>query len=159
MLTTSQAKNFGVLVASLLLSHLAYGQTRAPGLVATYSDGRREVTAVVATPNFSLGRDETIHPQIAPAFSARWHGVIDILLPGRYRVSVRGGALSCRIKEREALDQWIDIEAGSHVVELEFTRRPGAARVQWVWWGSWGRTKLSRYALLTCLPRKSVLRA
>ena len=116
MIITGRVKNLCVLLATLLLSHVAYGQTRAPGLVATYLDGAREVTVVVATPHFSLEGDESIHPQITPAFSVKWRGFIEILLPGRYRFSVEGNASFCRIDGKAVLDRWIDLDAGFHAL-------------------------------------------
>ena len=133
MIITGRVKNLCVLLATLLLSHVAYGQTRAPGLVAAYLDGVREVIAVVATPHFSLERDESIHPQITPAFSVKWRGFIEILLPGRYRFSVAGNAPSFRIDGKAVLDRWIDLNADLHAIELEYTRGPDAARVHWTW--------------------------
>ncbi|HLU46595.1 MAG TPA: hypothetical protein VK116_00875, partial [Planctomycetota bacterium] len=43
-----------------------------PGLVALYRSGEHEVAEIVPVPRAELGPMESLHPAIAPSFSAEW---------------------------------------------------------------------------------------
>jgi cbb3-type cytochrome oxidase cytochrome c subunit len=61
---------------------------RRPGIVATWTDGSREVTRIEGRPAFFLAPDESPHPQIsAESFSATWQGRLNVLRPGKYQFS------------------------------------------------------------------------
>ena len=58
------------LIVLLMLEELAFSQTRLPGLLAKLGDGAHTLELTVPTPNFYLDADESLHPQLLPAFTA-----------------------------------------------------------------------------------------
>ena len=110
-------------------------QTKAePGLLATYSDSSHSVITMSSTPNFALRENESIHPQIAREFAAVWDGVLKIDRRAKYTFTVDGAAdAKLIIHGNDANGGTIELDPGDHPIKLEYTRKPGAARVQLLW--------------------------
>jgi mono/diheme cytochrome c family protein len=105
-------------------------QAATPGLVATYSSGNHTVTTVTSAPAFDLKPNESIHPTLPPEFSARWDGLIKIIRAGEYRFI---GDAKILINRQDVSDKEIKLTEGDHPITIEFTRKPGAARLLLQW--------------------------
>jgi hypothetical protein len=57
-----------------------------PGLIATTTDGQRQMVFVMPTPNFTLGANQSIHPQLDPAFKVTWGGSLNVPVGGLYTI-------------------------------------------------------------------------
>ncbi len=122
----------GLLVAPCVLGVLLAGPAfAADGLVAEYGDGARRVTEIVATPNFSLLAEESIHPGVKPTFSASYTGAIKILVAGKYKFAAAPAVLT--IDSHEIVDGLVDLAPGLHNVRLAYRRPAGPARLQVIW--------------------------
>src|SRR3954454_11047715 len=73
--------------AVLLRPVMAAGE---PGLLATFADGKQTVKIVVNAPAFALADNESVHPQVAPAFTATYEGSIKVLRRATYNFSCDG---------------------------------------------------------------------
>ena len=102
----------------------------APGWLAIYSDRDHTVHQVVATPNFSLAANESIHSQIAPSFEARYLGVLRITRGGEYTIS---GDAQIEINGKQILDKPIRLTVGDHSLKMSYRRKAGPARLQLRW--------------------------
>ena len=107
-------------------------QDLRPGLRMHLEDGTRNSVTYVPTPHFYLRADESLHPEIAPAFRAEWHGFLTVLEPGRYHFSCDGATL--RIDGKIAsTSEGIELASGRHPLRLNLERRPGPASLQLRW--------------------------
>ena len=108
------------------------GQEQAepvPGLVATFRDDVRAVTAVVSLAELGLGAKESPHPAIKPAFSAEWSGKLRIKQPGKYRFDFPGKVMiSGVVVKGEA-----ELTAGYHDLVLSYQREAGEVSVGFYW--------------------------
>lgn len=121
--------------AVLLMVGLA-GAARAaplPGLVAEYRDGERQVTVVVPTPSFTLRAEESVHPDVRPAFSARYTGALNVVVPGKYRFEAAPATLA--IAGKVVGDAPVELKAGLVPLTIEYRRTTPAARLQVLWQG------------------------
>jgi mono/diheme cytochrome c family protein len=142
-----------------------------PGLVAVYRDTagptptevyQRDPTIAV---NWKAG--ESAHPRLAAdGGSARWEGYVNVLRPGPYRFSVwLRGKFRLRVTGREVLaaevtgaaaalreGPEVQLEAGVHPLVADFTRLPGAARVELLWQAPHFATEPLPYDHLGHLP-------
>ncbi|MCC6418626.1 MAG: c-type cytochrome [Gemmataceae bacterium] len=148
----------GLLLGAWLASHLpAAAQVKRaelrPGLVMICRDGPpggAEITQLEPTIAFALGEGEGLHPRLtARGGTVRWEGYLTILRAGEYQFSaVLRGKLRLTVAGKEVLGAEVRdatpaavqgpatrLEAGVYALAGEFTRLPGAARVQ-VWWKS-----------------------
>jgi mono/diheme cytochrome c family protein len=124
------------------------------GLVTTYRDNARpkpvEIVRLEPTIALALGEGEAAHPQLAAdAGTVTWKGYLNVLRAGKYRfrVVLRGQfklgvggkeVLAAQVaEEKPALKEGPDVqlEAGVHPLLAEFSRPPGAARIE-LWWQS-----------------------
>jgi mono/diheme cytochrome c family protein len=121
----------GVLLL-LLAAGVAFGQAARlqPGLVGRASDGARTVTFLTPTANFTLAAEQSVHPQLRPAFKAEWNGVLTILRAGRYTIFASAKVF---LDGREVQNQTVPLEAGEHALKVQFDRVPGPARLQLEW--------------------------
>jgi cytochrome c2 len=118
--------------------------------VATYRDDKpaAEVVQLEPTIALSLGRGEAPHPRLsAEGGTFRWEGYLNILRAGDYQFSAAlRGKLRLTVAGKEVLrgevtgekaeqvaGQATRLEAGFQPLLAEFTRLPGAARVQVSW--------------------------
>jgi cytochrome c551/c552/mono/diheme cytochrome c family protein len=124
-----------------------------PGVVATHEDGAKPPTRfheLAPTVALALGPKEAAHPRLALGGGrARWEGYLNILRPGVYRFSAQlRGRFRLRIGPAAVLEAEVQgpapelrtgpevrLEAGLHPLSAEFTRFPGAARVELFWEG------------------------
>ena len=118
-----------MLVLCMLVTEVA-AQSSQNGLVATYADGEHQVVRVVPTPDFSLQAGESIHPQIAPRFTASWRGVLKVNRAGRYRVFAKGARVEVR---GQVADQLVTLPTGEHPMTIQFQREADAARLDLRW--------------------------
>src|SRR5438876_988404 len=98
-----------------------------PGLVAEYSDGKTTVHTVALSPAFALKENESVHPQIAPKFSAKYQGSLKVLRRAAYSFKVGEARLTL---DGKAVNAAIDLDPGEHAISISFERKPGAARLQ-----------------------------
>ena len=102
------------------------------GLLCSATDGRRSIVFAVPAPGFTLKPDESLHPQLGPAFRAEWSGFLRVPRAGRY--TLRGEA-RIRIGDIELTNAPVHLNAGDLPLHIEFNRVPGPARLQ-LWWES-----------------------
>ena len=106
----------------------------APGLVATYADGKHRIVTLVATPDFVLGDLESVHPQLGTAFTAEWNGLLKIVKRARYTLAFDGTMdAKIRVDEKDVSGKPVDLDLGDHPIQITFTRKPGSARGQLIW--------------------------
>jgi mono/diheme cytochrome c family protein len=107
---------------------------RDPGLLATYIDGTHKIVATVPTPNFSLRDNESLHPQLSLIFSAEWIGFLKIEKRAAYTIA-SDGAPEARVSidGHDLSGKPVELDLGDHPIKIEFTRKPGAARLQLIW--------------------------
>ena len=104
------------------------------GLVGTYADGKHRIVTIAVTPNFVLKDSESIHPQLGSGFSAEWNGVLKIDRRAKYTSGAQGNVeTKIAIDGRAVTGELIDLDLGDHPIKIEFTRKPGAARLQLMW--------------------------
>src|SRR3954471_13414911 len=65
-----------------------------PGLLAEYSDGKTTVHSATLTPAFVLKENESVNPQIATKFTAKYEGMLKILRRATYTFTVDGANLT-----------------------------------------------------------------
>jgi mono/diheme cytochrome c family protein len=123
-----------------------------PGSIITYRDPGKtnavELTRLEPTIALALKKGEAPHPRLrADGGTVHWQGYVNILRAGPYRFSaVLRGKLRVTVGGKEmlaaevkadapALKQGpeVRLEAGVHALTAEFTRFPGAARVELFW--------------------------
>lgn len=120
-----------------------------PGLAATFRDsGKGEVVQLEPTIGLALKAGEAAHPRLsADGGSVRWEGFVNVLRAGNYRFSATlRGKFTLRIGDKEVLAAETKGENASRVegpetrlaagiqpLVAEFTRLPGAARVELFW--------------------------
>lgn len=123
-----------------------------PGLVATYRDQAAPAPVEIARLEpglaLALGIGEAAHPRLAAdGGTVRWEGVLTVLRAGGYRfqATVRGRfrlaldgkeVLAVEGKAAVPVEQdggEVRLEAGAHPLRADFTRLPGAARLEVSW--------------------------
>jgi mono/diheme cytochrome c family protein len=148
-----------------------------PGLIATYRDTARPIPAEVVrlepTIALSLKSGESPHPRLAAdGGSARWEGYLNVVRAGnyRFRALVRGrvrltvGAkevLSAEVSDPAAAlkdGPEVQLEAGWQPTVAEFTRLPGAARVEVFWESKGFRSEPLPHEPLRHLPARAPAR-
>src|SRR5437773_11582148 len=112
-----------VLVGLVLASSAALGE---PGMSARFGDGKHIVTTTVLTPAFTLKEDESVHPQVAPAFTANYEGSLKVLRRASYTFTAAGAKLSIDGKEVAGP---VQLDAGEHPLAIGYERQPWAARL------------------------------
>jgi mono/diheme cytochrome c family protein len=141
------------------------------GLVATYRDDVRPAQATVTRLEpavaLALKPGESPNPRLdAGGGTAVWRGYVNVLrggayhfrveLRGRFRLTVAGKeALAAEAKgARPASKEGpeVELEAGVHPFTAEFTRLPGAARVELRWRSPFFRDEPVPYDALGHLP-------
>jgi len=113
-----------------VIALLACPLAAAPGLICTANDGGRTIAFAVPSPNFTLREAESIHPQLKPAFSATWRGVLKIERAGEYTFHT---SLELFIDGAPVRNEPVRLAAGERQIRLEFRRANGPARAQLVW--------------------------
>ncbi|MBM3890920.1 MAG: c-type cytochrome, partial [Verrucomicrobia bacterium] len=100
------------------------------GLIATATDGQRQMVFVTPTPNFTLGENQSIHPQLAPAFKVTWVGSLNVPVGGQYTIRADAQVF---LDGQEAQGRRVRLEAGERALRILHERRPGPARLQLQW--------------------------
>lgn len=138
------------------------------GLVLTSRDSAgRELAALEPSIALALNAGEALHPRLAPeGGTLRWQGYLVILRAGPYRFDATlcgrlhltvGGKvlLSATVGGSEAKQQEgpeTTLEPGVHLLEAEFTRLGGPARVELFWRGPHFRREPLPYDHVGHLP-------
>jgi mono/diheme cytochrome c family protein len=117
-------------VALLLACVLPSITLAEPGFVAEYSDGKTTLHTAVLGPAFTLKENESVHPQIAAKFTAKYEGSLKILRRAAYTFNVGNGRLTL---DGKGVDAAIDLDPGEHAISIGFERKSGAARLQPTW--------------------------
>lgn len=102
----------------------------APGLLAKYSDGPNTIETTVPTLAFSLRESDSIHPQLAPRFTAEFTGTLKILRRATYTFTADGATIEI---DGKSVTAPIELANGDHALTLRYTRKPGPARFQPTW--------------------------
>jgi mono/diheme cytochrome c family protein len=144
-----------------------------PGLVATHRDakpGGAEVVQLEPAIALALKADEAAHPRLAaPAGTVRWDGFLNVLrageyqfsavLRGKFRLTIAGKVVldaEARADEpASALGPAMRLEAGIHPLAAEFTRLPGAARLDVSWKAPHFHREPLPHSALSHLPAKA----
>jgi mono/diheme cytochrome c family protein len=166
----------GVCVALLIGCGVGPGRAVEPedlrrGLVTTWRDAAQprpgEVVRLEPVIALALKAGEAPHPRLrADGGSVRWQGHVNILRRGAYRFQVllRGrfrldisGKQVLAAEVRDAQPSLVEggevtLEAGVHPLVAEFTRLPGAARVELSWEAKHFRREPLPYDHLGHLP-------
>ncbi|HEV8604821.1 MAG TPA: hypothetical protein VGQ99_05615 [Tepidisphaeraceae bacterium] len=121
-----------LIILSLLATaaHAAKTEAPPPGLIATYSSKDFRVTTVSPSPAFILKENEAIHPQLSPQFSAHYAGLIKIIRAGQYKFVAEAEIV---IDGQKISDKEIKLDEGDHPISIDFTRKPGPARLLLQW--------------------------
>ena len=104
---------------------------RQPGLVLTVRDAAHQVRLVTSTPDFYLDADESLHPSLAPSFSAEWAGFLLVLRTTDYTFD-RGEA-QVFLDGTAVGDEAVRLEGGRRAVRIAYRRAPGAAGLRLRW--------------------------
>jgi mono/diheme cytochrome c family protein len=148
-----------------------------PGLVATYRDAARAVPAEIVrlepTIALALKAGEAAHPRLAAdGGGVRWEGYLNVVRAGdyRFRALVRGqfrlniagkDVLAAEVKgEAPALQEGAEVrlEPGWQPLVAEFTRLPGAARLEVFWESKGFRSEPLPHEPLRHLPARAPAR-
>lgn len=114
---------------SLLLGTSLAAQDMAAGLIGEYRDDQRSVNLVVASPNFYLHPDESLHPALRPSFESEWTGWLSILRAGTY--SFRGAEVA--VDGRAVDADGVSLSPGRHAIRIAYRRQAGPAALQLMW--------------------------
>jgi cytochrome c553 len=143
------------------------------GLVTTYRDDARpapaEVTRLEPAIALALGPGEAPHPRLAPGGTAVWRGYLSVLRGGPYRFQVRlRGRLRLSVAGKEVFaadargeqpemkeSPEIRLDPGAWPLVAEFTRLPGAARVELLWQAPFFRREPVPFDHLGHLPTEA----
>jgi mono/diheme cytochrome c family protein len=118
---------------AILLSNFLYAENKPePGVIATVTDGRHTVAYVTPAPHFTLKSNESLHPQIGANFQATFEGALTISEPDSYTIQADA---KVTINGKDAVGKAIALTAGEHPIRIEYTRKPGDARLQLQWEG------------------------
>lgn len=101
-----------------------------PCLVATYSDDQHTITTIAPTVGFTLKENESLHPQLAPAFKARWDGFIHITDPGTYSFQATGATIS--VAQGDTTKP-LELAPGHHRIRIDYQRPAGPAQLLLQW--------------------------
>lgn len=113
----------------LLLGAPLTAQDMAAGLIGEYRDDQRSVDLVVASPNFYLHPDESLHPALRPSFEAEWTGWLSILRAGTYLF--RGAEIA--VDGRAVGAGGLSLDPGRHAIRIAYRRQAGPAALQLMW--------------------------
>ncbi|MDB6121136.1 MAG: Cytochrome c [Pedosphaera sp.] len=100
------------------------------GLIATASDDTRHIAFLTPTANFTLTREQSIHPQLKPNFKAEWNGFLTIERTSKYTIT---GDARVFIDDKEIRGQTIQLESGEHAIRVTYERKTDQARLQLQW--------------------------
>lgn len=132
--TPSQVAN-----APLALPVAARSQApRTMGLVLQLSDDKHHVQTTTATPHFTLGAGESLHPGVAPDFTAVWTAQLNVPEAGAYNFSVEPADVIAEATIDGKPMVWGQVTAlsqGPHPFSLSYKRKPGPVRLQLRWSG------------------------
>jgi len=128
-------QKFLIALTAILLGVSALAQEKSqPNLIATYTDATHRVVTLAATLNFSLKDIESIHPQLAPAFTAQWDGVLKIVKRAKYTLTADGAPdARLQLDGKDVAAKAVELDVGDHPLHMEYARKPGAARLQLMW--------------------------
>jgi hypothetical protein len=101
----------------------------ASGMVATYRDEVRSVSEAVLLPELGLAAEESPHPAIQSAFTARFEGFLMIAQAGTYQFDTKGTLTL----NGETVAGARELEAGNHPITLTYRREPGPVRFGVSW--------------------------
>ena len=122
-----------ITLAALALSWKTWvvgAQESLPGLLWVARDGQRTVQFVTPTPNFALAPQESLHAQLAPAFSAECIGLLKVPQLGRYTIHAD---VPIWVSGNEVQNRVVKLDAGELPIRIAFDRKPGKARLQLLW--------------------------
>ena len=102
----------------------------APGLLATYTDGKNTIHRVVPTPSFTLAANESAHSQLLPKFNVVYTGLLKITRGGEYTIS---GDAKVEVKNQVVNDKSIKLTPGEHELKITYSRKAGESRLQLRW--------------------------
>jgi len=140
---------FAPAVGATVPSNDAVGAA-SDGVTVTANDGRTEVVFALAQPAFWCAREDSIHPALAPRFTATLRSQLLVERAGRFRffLVASGGAARVRIggegvaevaAERAAggdearEGSALELAAGMVPIEVEFARDAGPALLRREW--------------------------
>jgi mono/diheme cytochrome c family protein len=139
-----------------------------PMLAATHADSANaQVSRLEPVIALALKAGEAAHPRLKPDGTVRWHGYVNILRGGEYRFSamlrgrVRLDIAGKEVFAAEAAETTrrdgpaVTLPAGIHELTAEFTRLPGAARLELSWQAPHFRQEPLPYDMLYHLPEKA----
>lgn len=145
-----------------------------PGLVAVFRDSAKpvpcEITRLEPTLALAWKAGETAHPRLTPdGNTVRWEGFLNLPRPGSYQFRIRlVGKFKLTIAGKEMFSgeakqnsptlldgPTIALEAGVHPLTAEFTRFPGAARLEVSWQAGHFRLEPLPYDHLGHLPARA----
>jgi prolyl oligopeptidase PreP (S9A serine peptidase family)/mono/diheme cytochrome c family protein len=143
-----------------------------PGLIAVYRDSARptprEVVQLDPILAINWKANESAHPRLeAEGGTVRWEGSINVLRAGVYQFGVRlRGKFRLQVAGKEVVSAEVAgaapivregpetrLESGAHALIAEFTRLPGAARVEVLWQGPYFQMEPLGYEVLGHLPK------
>jgi mono/diheme cytochrome c family protein len=120
-----------VLCAAFAAAAASAEEVVSTGLLATYSDGNHRVVLSVPSPNFHLGPQESLHPTLAPAFSAEWSGSLSILQADEY--SFEAAPAELYLDGRRVDDKAVRLSVGAVPFRIVYRRTPGVAALLVRW--------------------------
>jgi hypothetical protein len=106
-----------LLLPALLVS--AHAAEMKPGLIVKATDGELTVHFVAVHPNVKLDGNESIHPQLKPAFRAELNGYVLLENAGDYKFPE---APSVRIDGKECAGQTVNLPAGQRRIQISVSR-------------------------------------
>lgn len=101
-----------------------------PGLVATYTDADHHVRSVVATPNFYLDAEESLHPSLASSFEAEWVGLLSVLRAGEYSLRAAGAEIHLNDERHEGP---VRLTPGRYPLVIKYRKPPGVVQLRFTW--------------------------
>lgn len=120
-----------VLLAMAAMAAPESGAERATGLRCRAGDGRREAVFAVAAPHLALDPGQSVHPQLGPAFTARWEGGLRIDRAGSY--TLRAEPARIYLDDAEAGGRAVALAAGVRRLRIELDRPAGPVRLRLEW--------------------------
>lgn len=119
-----------LLTAFALLPSLGAAQQWRPGLVARYRDAQGDISLLTPTVDIRLSAEQSVHPQVAPAFEAEWSGLLRIDRAGKYRLM---SSARIELLGEPAGDEMVQLATGEHPLRLRYERPAGDATVTLRW--------------------------
>lgn len=103
------------------------------GLVASARDARQQVAWIAPSAAFHLAATESLHPLLAPQFTARYRGALRVTQGGVHRFRT-GRSTSLRLGGELATEAGLELPAGWVALELTVAREEAAEaqlRLEW----------------------------